>query len=207
MGYYEDLIQNIDKYIKNEDYTNAKELIEEELKMSYVPSDVLEKLYEFKDSIPKESLISSLSEDDIVNYLKGTLEQQLIAVDYLDSKNLRDYINICNEFLCSKGIKNAKVLLIYSLIKQEITDDIKYIDNDVEYNFIPRFIMLPEESPGYKKALDYLNEWYMKEPSKFELAKSLVYKEAMMALPINYEEIEGESLAKKAYDAVKKAFN
>ena len=206
MGYYEDLIQNIDKYIKNEDYTNAKELIEEELKMSYVPLDVLKKLHKYKDEIPKEFVNTSLTDDDIVNYLNGSPEQQLIAVDYLDSKNLRDYINICNEFLCSKGIKNAKVLLIYSLIKQEISDDIKYIDTNVEYNFIPRFIMLPEESPGYIKALDYLNEWYMKEPSKLELAKSLVYKDAMLALPINYEEIEGETLAKKAYDAVEKAF-
>ena len=138
--------------------------------------------------------------------IKSSNEKQLIAVEVLNHKNLRDYINLCNEYLTNDGFINAKVLLIESLIKQDISDEISFNNEGLEYTFIPRYIMLPEESDGYKAAINSLNELFMKEPSKLEIAKSLVYKECIMALPINLDETEGHELASNVYKYVLKAF-
>ena len=206
MHYYDELFENLDFYIRNKDFKKAKEVLDNELSMPYVPSDVLEKLKKYIDFIPKDNVKFSLNDDEIFDYLKQDEEKQLIAVECLNKKNLRDYIDICNEYLKSNGFLNAKVLLIDSLIKQDIGDDISYINNGIEYTFIPKFIMPVEQSDGYITAIKHLNDLFMKEPSMLEMAKSLVYKECLLALPINLDDVEGELLAKNVYEYIKKAF-
>ena len=206
MTYYEELIRNLENFINTKQYKEAEELINSELRLPYIPSNVYDKLVELKDLIPKNETKLSLNDEEIEEYLKSSNEKQLIAVEVLNHKNLRDYIDLCNEYLTNKGFINAKVLLIESLIKQDISDEINFNNDGLEYSFIPRYIMLPEESDGYKAAINSLNELFMKEPSKLEIAKSLVYKECIMALPINLDETEGFELANKVYKYVLKAF-
>lgn len=207
MSYYEELISKLDKFIKNNEFLKAKEIIDNELKLPYIPIDVLNKLNDYKALIPKESVKFSLNDDEIIDYLKANPEKQLIAVECLNKKNLREYIDVCNEYLKSDGFINAKVLLIDSLIKQDIGDDIYFNNDGLEYTFIPKYIMPPEESVGFIVAIKRLNDLFMKEPSMLEMAKSLVYKECLLALPINLDEVEGEQLADSIYDYVLKAFN
>lgn len=206
MTYYEELVRNLENFINTKQYIEAEELINSELRLPYIPSNVYDKLVELKDLIPKNETKLSLNDEEIEEYLKSSNEKQLIAVEVLNHKNLRDYIDLCNEYLTNKGFINAKVLLIESLIKQDISDEINFNNDGLEYSFIPRYIMLPEESDGYKTAINRLNELFMKEPSKLEIAKSLVYKECIMALPINLDETEGFELANKVYKYVLKAF-
>lgn len=206
MTYYEELIRNLENFINAKQYKEALELINSELRLPYIPSDVYEKLIKLKDLIPKNEAKLSLNDEEIEEYLKSSNEKQLIAVEVLNHKNLRDYIDLCNEYLTNDGFINSKVLLIESLIKQDISDEINFNNDGLEYTFIPRYIMLPEESDGYKTAINRLNELFMKEPSKLEIAKSLVYKECIMALPINLDETEGYELANNIYKYVLKAF-
>lgn len=206
MHYYDELFENLDLFIRNKEYKKAKELLDNELSMPYIPSNVLEKLKEYYELIPKETVKFSLNDDELIEYLKGNEEKQLIAVACLNKKNLRDYIDICNEYLKSNGFINAKVLLIDSLIKQDIGDDIYYVNDGVEYTFIPKFIMSIEESDGFITAIKRLNDLFMKEPSMLEIAKSLVYKECLLSLPINLDDTEGEQLAINVYEYVKNAF-
>lgn len=197
MDYYKELILNIENKIKNGDLKQASSLIEAELALPYVPKDVLKKLNELKSSLVLETKIAKLSDEEIVEYLKGDGYHQLIAVDYLDKLNLRDYYDICQDYLKSDGFVNAKVLLVESLIKQEISDEYFLIKDEVEYTFIPRYAMLVEESLGYRECLKLLSDYYLKEPSYYLMAKDLLYKECFLYLPLSYDEDEASILANR----------
>lgn len=207
MIYYDELIKNIQDLIASREYDEAKRLINNELKMPYVPKDTEGRLKDLLAMCPFDSRYKGLNDEEIEEYLNSNPEKQLRAIQELDSKNLRDYIDISNKYLSGDGFINAKVLLIESLIRQEISAEINYKNNGTDYTFIPRYIMLPEESEGYQVALKKLEDLFMKEPSMFIMAKSLVYKECLMALPISFVEEEGEQLALKIYKYVKDVFD
>lgn len=207
MGYYDELINNIDMLIKEENYDLAKDLIDKELSMPYVPNDIDRKLREYIKIIPFNNTIKALNDEEIIEYLRGSEGKQLRAIEELDRKNLRDYIDICDSYLKSDGFINGKVLLIDSLIKQDISDEFTMINDGIEYSFIPRYVMSPETSIGFIKSLDILNDVFMKEPSKLEMAKQLLYKECLLALPINYEEDEAIILTNKIQNYIKDAFD
>ena len=174
MDYYKELVSNIEKAIESADYDKASKLIDDELSLPYVPKDVLEKLREFKENIPAEDINRTLSEEEIREYLKGNEYRQLVAVEQLNKLNLREYYDLCNEYLKSDGFINAKVLLIESLVRQEISDEYTMLKDGMLFNFIPRYVMLPEESEGYNTALKILSDYYMKEPSYFLMARNII---------------------------------
>ena len=196
MDYYKELVSNIEKAIESADYDKASKLIDDELSLPYVPKNVLERLREFKENIPAEDINRTLSEEEIREYLKGNEYRQLVAVEQLNKLNLREYYDLCNEYLKSDGFINAKVLLIESLVRQEISDEYTMLKDGMLFNFIPRYVMLPEESEGYNTALKILSDYYMKEPSYFLMARDLLYKDCFMALPLSYIMEEGEMLAR-----------
>lgn len=206
MGYYEDLIPQIEGLIKEEKYDKALSFIQKELSLPYVPSDIETKLNDFLAIIPKNDNVHALNDEEIVKYLKSDETKQLRAVEELNNKNLRYYLDICNEYLRGDGYINAKVLLIDSLIKQDINEEMTMSNNGVDYSFIPKYVMSPETSLGFIKAFELLEGKYMKEPSKLELAKQLLYKECLLALPINYEEDEALDLSDKIYSFIEEAF-
>lgn len=196
----------IEALIKDEKYDKMFSLIEKELSLPYVPSNIETKLKDLLKLIPKDDFVRSLSDEEIIKYLNLDETKQLRAVEELNNKNLRDYLDVCNGYLKGNGYINAKVLLIDSLIKQDINEEISMSNNGVDYNFIPKYVMSPECSIGFVKASEILGEKYMKEPSKLELAKQLLYKECLLALPINYEEDEADQLANKIYLFIEEAF-
>ena len=121
MNYYEEILIQIRELIEKEELDEARRLILNELSVPYVPRDfedeLKELLLETKTSDYQPKLISDAQ---IEEFLYSDPSHQLIAVDELNKKNLRDYIDLCQDYLRSKGFKNAMVLLIDSLIRQEI---------------------------------------------------------------------------------------
>lgn len=206
MSYYDDLIKKIDSLIQEKNYQEASSLINKELSMPYVPRDIESMLSNKLKNIPISNETKSMQDEDIVLYLKGDETKQLRAIEELNRRNLRDYIDICNEYLKSDSYINAKVLLIESLLRQEISEEITMSQDGVEYTFIPKYIVPPEMSDGYVEAVNILNNKFMKEPSKFELAKQLIYKDCLLALPLSYNKDEGTLLAEKAFEFIEDAF-
>lgn len=207
MNYYDEALTKINKLIEENKINDAIDLIEEELKAPYLPIDFEKKIKDIHSKIAvTKTSNQKLTYDEIEEYLFSTYEKQLIAVIELNNYNLRDYVDLINRYLTSDGYINAKALLIDSLVKQEISDEIKYSNEGMEYTFIPKFVLPVEESDGFINAINYLNDYYMKEPSKLLMAKDLVYKEALLSLPLNLEAEEGEILAKKAIDYIEEAF-
>ena len=118
----------------------------------------------------------------------------------------QEFIGLCNEYLCSDGYINAKVLLVDTLIRQEICEEIKMTDEGMEYEFIPKYQLPAAESDAYISGSRYLNETFMKEPSKLRIALDLLYKELMLSLPVNMDEDEGIALSRDIVAYVNRAF-
>lgn len=206
MNYYDDILNKINELIKNNDINKALSIVEEELRAPYLPKDFNEKLLSIYDNFHKNNTFI-MNDEMIEDFLYSTNEKQLIAVDQLNKKNLRDYIDLCNEYLTSKGFNNAKVLLVDSLIRQEIGEEIKMDKDGLLFEFIPKYQLPIEESDGYLSGKKYLNDYYLKEPSKAKIALDLLYKEMIMNLPINMNEEEGIEIAIKIIDYINCAFN
>ena len=195
MNYYDELIENIDKYIKENDYDQAKSLILNELNLAYVPRDIEDKLNNYLSTIKEATYaLKSLTDEDINAYLKASYEKQLIACDELGKRNLRDYIDVCNNYLKSNGFKNAKALLIDSLIRQEIDYAFEYVNDSSLLAFNPSKLKVIEETDGFISAKAKLEENYMKDPSKVQMGLELLYKEALLSLPAEISEDVAEKI-------------
>ena len=205
MNYYEELIKNIEELISSNKLDEARKLINEELSLPYIPKDIEEKLLIYSDTLKENSRVrNSLDDDEIVEYLLSKDEKQLIAVDTLSKKNLRDYIDVCEEFLKGNGNVNAKALLIDSLIRQSINYDFIYVNNSLLLKFNPVNLQIIEETDGFIEASKAISDNYFKDPSKIQLGLQLLFKEAMLSLP---NEIDGKIVSKKIIDYIENAFS
>ena len=113
---------------------------------------------------------------------------------------------MCNRYLKSNGFINGKILLIDSLIRQEINYEFECLKNNKLIRFNPSEIDSIEYSVGYLCCLNTLRERFMKEPSMLYMAEQLLYKEAIMALPFNIDKDNAIKLADKIETYIKDAF-
>lgn len=207
MNYYDELLSKLDELMDNKHYKEAEKLIDDELSMAYVPKDIESKLKEYKDEVKVYTFRSrSLNDEQIEEYLFNDPEHQLRAVTELDKRNLRDLIDLCDKYLRSNGFINAKVLLIDSLIRQQIDHRFVYINNDDRYEFNPKDVKKADEAEGYLSAINCLQEYYLKEPSKLLLAEQLLNKEALLALPFNLSYEDGIKIAEKIKNYIDEGF-
>lgn len=208
MNYYDEIINKIENLIDNQEYDEALRLVKNELDVAYIPKDIEEKLHEFLYNLQVHTYkTKTISDEDIEKFLNMDEAHQLLAVNELDHKNLRDYIALCQKYLNSSGFKNGKVLLIDSLIRQEINHEFTYDDSSLTYEFNPSNLKPIEQTDGYLKCLKMLEDHYMKEPSFLIMAKQLLAKEALSILPLSIVEEESEYVFKKITDYIYNALN
>ena len=208
VNYYETLLEKAEQLLKEGRKEEVRELVEEELKAPYVPQETERRLLEILQEIgPKERAVRQLSDEEIETFLFDSPEKQLLAVDALNRKNLRSCVGLCERFLqYEKGNLNAKVLLVDSLIRQEIGEEIAMNDDTASYVFIPKYLLPPEESDGFLSALRILKEVFLKDPGMLQISKELLYKETMLKLPVNLDESEGTVIAEDIIRYVSEAF-
>ncbi|MBQ6493893.1 MAG: DUF3196 family protein [Erysipelotrichaceae bacterium] len=207
MNYYEETLIKIHELISDEEYDEAERIIRNELNVAYVPRDFEKALKEMLSQI-KDKIYTprSLNDEEIERFLFMDGNHQLLAVDALNNKNLREYKDLCRRYLESDGVNEGKALLIESLIRQEINDTFIFERDGIRYEFNPSLILNVDDSDGFKQALKALREYFMKDPSKMKMAEQLLYKEAIMALPLNLEEDEGLYIAEKIEKYIEDAF-
>lgn len=205
MNYYDELIEKIENLLSEKEYEEVKTLIISELNLPYVPKDIESKLNSYLSIIKNATYtIKTLSDDEILNYLDDSFDKQLLAVDELSRKNLRDYIDCCDSYLKGSGYANAKALLIDSLIRQEINYNFSFLNDGSLIEFNPSEMNVIEETDDFKDALKILGEYYLKDPSKLQMGTELLYKESLLTLPM---QINGKNVSKKIIDYIDKAFS
>ncbi len=196
-NYYDDILKKIKDLYEQKEYLKASMIIDEELNMPFVPSDFEEKLLDLKDQyselIKDNALI--VDDDDLAAFLFADPYKQLIAANYLDGLNLRNYLDLIDRFLRSDGDRHAKSLLIASLIDQGIKEKMTLLDNDLTIEFIPEYCEPIAYQDGYIKARSFFKEALAKNPSLLNMAEDLLTSECFLHLPISLEEDEGLLLA------------
>lgn len=208
MNYYDEVIRRITELINDEEYEEAKRLIANELEMPYVPKEAEEKLHELLDELHYLNPVQKeLSDTKIEQFMSSDNDHQLLAVNELDHRNLREYIPLCERYLSSDGFANAKALLIDSLIAQQIDHVFTCRKAQEKISFNPSAMKRVNETVSYGKCLGKIYETYLKEPSRAKLAEQLLYKEFLMALPLMIEEGDCDRLTEKIVSFIEQAFN
>lgn len=204
MDYYDKLIDKIESLLDS-DKKKALSLIEDELKLPYVPRDALKKLTDIKNSIYIENE-SNNSIDEILSFLYQNDEKQMLASFKLDDINLRQYIEQISLYLKSDGLLEAKLNIVVSLIKQEIDKELIINKEGYEYSFNPINLKLIEESDAYLYIKKLLNEHYMKNPDKLALACDLLYTELFYLLPCDTSNVEFNEVFKRIVNTIEDSF-
>ena len=196
MGYYDELLVSIESLINKQDFENAKKIIDDELKMPYVPMDIENKLHEFRKlCLNDKSLNLNFNLNLLEEYLNGTKEQALIAINQLSKLNIRNYLDIIITFLNENEDDDLKGILIDIMIEQHINESITINKDDLIYEFIPSALDRPFESPCFQKSLSILNELLMSYPSLLKMAQQLLIEKFFIALPLSYEVEESRELS------------
>lgn len=199
-SYYEELLPNIKTLMDKEQIKEAFTLINEELSLPYVPSSVESTLKELQEEcrlklqeVPKEK---AYDEDQLKQLLKGNSEEQWKAVNYLRTSNIRNFLELIEDILCGNTDRMIKSALIEAMIAQNVSDEIRMIDEGMEIQLIPCYIDLPTKAEGAIAAHDYLCEWFENEdPSFLQLSLDSLLEEVYLMLPLNVEREESEMIA------------
>lgn len=208
MDYYTEILNDLEKLLADEQYDDALFMIRSELRMPYVPPDFKEKLEEMEKRIPRndEHTVKVPDEEKIRELLKGDAESQMYAVYSLTNQNLRKHKVLIDDVFSSDILPQAKDILIYALIEQEISEEFTLNKNGLEYRFVPRYCLLPEESDGYQEAVKQLKEIYLHEPSLYQFAIDLLQEKCFSHLPLSYEAEESGQLVEAITGELAKMF-
>ncbi len=198
-NYYRKILEEIKDLLESQKWDKARDLIQGELKMPYIPFDVEVQLTQWWNEIKGNSLKKTnngLGLDEIEQYLNGTKQQQLMAVDALDSMNLRAHIEIIQDYLENGTYLPASRLLIDSCIRQQLDTEMLINIQGEKYSFVPSQCVTIDKSAGFLEALMLLEKWIQgKEPSLFELCKTILFQYCFEHLPWSYSKQEGRILA------------
>ena len=91
--------------------------------------------------------------------------------------------------------------------RNKINDEFTLRRNGLEYTFYADEMVPVTKSKGFLKALDLLEIHYQKNPSLYQLAKSILIHKVYLFLPLTYEEYEADSLEKEVIEEVEEALN
>ena len=196
---YLEVLEKIKSLVNDKKYMEADFILNDELLQPYIPKDVEEKLLELKKDIKyylSESMrTKEVSEDKILNMLKGNEKSQLSAANYLCDKDINNYLEEIKDYLSKSPCIEAASLIINRIAEQEIAEEFIYIKNGVEYIFNGDQVIPVQDSEGFKKAFELLNDYVGNDyPYLLELTRPALAHEAYTLLPLSIDDDEVEGL-------------
>ena len=106
-NYYQEMLNEISRLIETESYDQAQGIVREELSMPYVPQTVQKQLQEFarelKTLTRSEKRPSVISRDQLQVSLAGGGEKAVDAINQLADVNIRNYLDIIEDYLLSNN--------------------------------------------------------------------------------------------------------
>lgn len=195
-NYYQECLENINKYINEGNKKEALKIIEEELSMIYIPKEFEEKLLEFKTDLVETALNKKISDEEIEEYLLKDEYFQLLAIKELENRNIRQYMDLVQDIFENVESNLVKISLLEICINQQVSDEIKIIKDGLEIYVVPAACNLPQDSDGYEVCIEYLKEWLESEnPTLYNLCKQAALKETYLHMPFEIEVEEAKSMA------------
>lgn len=197
--YYEDILVKVENHMKENDFSNAFKILEDELSMPYIPKDVEEKMISYYNQCRSElrnDTSKVYHEEDIDMLLQGSLDEQFLAIEQLKKSNIRNHFEAIASYLSNHPNTLVRSLLIEAMMEQNVTDEFTTEVNGLEVTFSPCAIEMPMETEGVRIAVQYLKDWFENDNPTFTMmCVETLIREAYLRLPFNIDEEEGIAIA------------
>lgn len=123
----------------------------------------------------------------------GKQQQMLASLEGTDLRVVRDVLeDIVESVNLSPFIVTLGLSLLYQLGSEDKLTIRKF---GLERIVVPKFMMMPGEDPIVREVLEELDELLSQDPSRLELAKSLVEKFAILAYPFDWGDYTVQEIA------------
>ncbi len=175
--YYDVCLLLVKSYVQLGMFKEASELIDEELKMPYMPNEFEQAIKkekammieEEKQAQPLTIRVHSIEELEV--YLDGSIDQQEYVLDYFSKIRLEPYLDLIYDYLLSDyGDLSLKTKLLYVLAyEQKGIVEVKKWGQfyDVDLNALKPLTSLPV----YEQTVVYLEKYLDTQPSLLALTK------------------------------------
>lgn len=205
---YDEILETIDQALSKGEIQSALNLIDEELRLPYVPPFVEAKLKQFKEIAltaqkMNQEIHLDMSEEGILAYLKQDELHQLRALEAFSVMNMRSVIPLVQKAFDLIDKRLLKCLLCKLTIEQALTEAFSFSDGGLRYEFIPASLTLPDDSEGVQKAKSYLKRWLEDDdPSMLKLCLDQMELESLLKLPQTVDEDEAFDLAYQILETI-----
>jgi len=203
--YYQSFLEQIHEMMDHLQYRSAYDLINQELQVPYVPSDVISILKELSQTCLEhiDTEAPSVSKQKLMDWISGSDSQKEMAVSLLSDLNLRQYTEQVQQLLDSTLEDSVKGRLIEALMEQKIDSPFQIEKEGLEVHFIPSVIASAKEDPVLKACNKILEDWFSNDnPGFLAFCCSLLEQERLAMRPYDFIELEPLPLAKAIASAV-----
>ncbi len=188
--YYQKLSQDLLTYIQAKEYQKVLDIIEDELQQPYIPQQHYINLLNTKDEVEMmlgesmyEDTINSLSKLQIWDKIYDTKNEKINLVflnlflsrfgEAFDDVDLSMMQKI---FLDKKMPNTEKTILVSALVDLHIDHDFKYYNVYLKktLSFNPLHLVDAEANAKSEQIYGALEKYYLKDPSKLQIAASLL---------------------------------
>ncbi len=213
-NYYQELIARISEYIRRQEYQQASDLIEEELKLPYVPSDTYDRLIEFRDEIrgflTKEPSAAFMSEQQVEAFLAAGGEKAYQAVSFLKKANIREFLDVIQEYMLKDDADRMVVSILFDLChRQGVNTELQYCDNGIWKKRRPSEIGDVTDNELFRETAALLaSRFENSNPSFLELCRQVLVQHAYLKYPEkmdNNAEILTDQIVRYVFEAIQDA--
>ncbi|WP_434334749.1 DUF3196 family protein [Mycoplasma capricolum subsp. capricolum] len=149
-NYYDQILKKIKELVKKNNLTKALDIINQELEISYIPSDFEKSLYKIKKEI-KEKQYHQLNKTYSVSEIKALLNSknnldQIVGIKNLININIRLIIDEIKKYLLNtNNVYENKSLLLISLSDQQIDQEFEvFKDKKTSFLVNPKLLNIKE---------------------------------------------------------------
>ncbi|HAM63310.1 MAG: hypothetical protein A2Y20_09575 [Firmicutes bacterium GWF2_51_9] len=207
-NYYTKIIQTINDSLADGDIERARSLLDEELRMPYIPTAYLGELEGLKREIAsrqkEKQRVARIEDPQELLDLLDDENGRFGVVAALSGLNLRENDEVLKKAFATITDRGLLSVLVELCARQQLHAEYTFTYDHKTYTFIPASLEMPEESEGVDACLSMADEWLSNEnPSMLKLANEALLRIALMRLPegVSLDEAEPLTLAvvKKLY--------
>ena len=187
-NYYDDVLEKIKNLIQTKEYTAAIELLTAELNQVYLPEDyedIFHDLYNEAQSyiLDDEDETTIISKKELSRLLSGNREQQFAAINNLEDLNLRNYIDVIQEFMISDNLAQLKGRLLDLCVAQNIDIEFDFLGSDGLIKVNPTTLESVDDMEFIELAFDYFNNHLYKNPSLIQICQIALVEKVYSIYP------------------------
>ncbi|MBQ6655202.1 MAG: DUF3196 family protein [Erysipelotrichaceae bacterium] len=204
-NYYSQLLNDIALCMKQGNYQRAKELVDAELKMPYVPGEVLKHLQQYREQLDvllrKEKPLTVIEPEELEGMLKGNYQQANNALRSLRSANARNYLEQIRKCLTDSDIHHViRAMVLEVLVEQNVDEQLDFERDGKMITVIPAQLPKVSGQPVLNELMEALDKLLNKNPSFLQQAQILALNLAYDLFP---ELLEHEMVSAYTYSIIR----